>query len=99
MKSIAGLVALAAAGVLVSTSASAAREIPAACQSDAASLCPGMVPGDHKFGRCMKEHEGQVSAGCKEAARAIRKEHGGHRHEQPGMPTPAPTPATTNPAR
>jgi len=92
MKVLAALVAVAAFGTLVSTAAQA-REIPAACRSDAAALCPGLTPGDHKFGKCMKAHEGQVSSGCKEAARELRKEHGGGQHKgttgtpQPGMPS------------
>ena len=86
MKVLAGLIAVAALGTLVSTAA-VAREIPAACQSDAASFCPGMAPGDHKFGKCMKEHEGQVSSGCKEAARELRKEHGAHQHQHQGTGT------------
>ena len=94
-KVLAGFIVVAAFGSLVSTAA-VAREIPAACQRDAAALCPGMAPGDHKFGKCMKEHEGQVSSGCKEAARELRKERGaGHQHggmgstgtPQPGLPS------------
>jgi hypothetical protein len=90
-KSLAALLAAAALGTLASTSATA-RDIPAACRSDAASLCPGLVPGDHKFGKCMKSHEAQVSPACKEAAREIRKEHGGgHKGTGVGqMPTPTP---------
>src|SRR3954462_15293214 len=86
----AALLATAALGTLVSTAA-VARDIPAACRSDAAALCPGLVPGDHKFGKCMKSHEAQVSPGCKEVAREIRKEHGaGHKGTGVGqMPTPA----------
>ena len=97
MKFSAGLIAAAALVSLASTAA-VAREIPAACQRDAAALCPGMAPGDHKFGKCMKEHEGQVSSGCKEAAREIRREHGGGHHSGTGSTgTPQPMqPATGN---
>lgn len=92
MKVLAGLIAAAAFGTLVSTAA-VAHEIPAACRNDAASLCPGMTPGDHKFGKCMKAHETQVSSSCKEAARELRREKGGGQHKgttgtpQPGMPS------------
>jgi hypothetical protein len=85
---------VAAAGVLVSTSASAVRPIPGACQSDAASLCPGLVPGDHKFGKCMKSHEARVSQACKEAWRAEHHEgeHHGGVDQMPGTPVPQPVP-------
>jgi hypothetical protein len=85
-------------GILAATSV-AAREIPPACRSDAASLCPGMTPGDHQFGKCMKAHEAQVSPGCKEAARAIRKAHEGRAHKAPSggqTPTPAPVPQSSS---
>src|SRR5215831_9276231 len=53
------------------------RKIPEACQSDAATLCPGMAPGDGKFGKCMKEHRDKVSEGCKAAAKGAREHKGG----------------------
>ncbi len=95
MKVFAGLVAAAALASIVSTAA-VAHEIPAACQSDAAALCPGMAPGDHKFGKCMKEHGSQVSAGCKEAARERRKEHEGREHRGGTTGTPQPAQPSTN---
>jgi hypothetical protein len=36
------------------------------CKADAAKACPGLKPGDGKFGKCMKEHKDEISDACKE---------------------------------
>jgi hypothetical protein len=80
--------ALALAGALSAGAASAAdHPIPEACKADAASLCPGMAPGDGKFGKCMKEHRDKVSEGCRTAAKQARaghEAHGGASHPAKG---------------
>jgi len=93
---------LAAAAAALIALPSFAVQIPAACQGDAASLCPGMTPGDHKFGKCVKANESRLSPGCKEAAREMRRERKGeHQREHggvgamPGTTTPAPPPMTS----
>lgn len=35
------------------------------CREDVKKLCAGIEPGGGAILKCMKEHEGQVSAGCK----------------------------------
>jgi hypothetical protein len=74
------LAALTLAAALASVSSFAgdgAAKIPEACQNDAASLCPGMAPGDGKFGKCMKEHRDKVSEACKAAAKSAREHRAG----------------------
>jgi hypothetical protein len=66
--------ALSAAPVLAGDGS---HKIPEACQADAASLCPGMAPGDGKFGKCMKEHRDKVSEGCRTAVKQARAGHEG----------------------
>ena len=86
------LAALSLAAALASSSSFAgdgASRIPEACQNDAATLCPGMAPGDGKFGKCMKEHRDKVSEGCKAAARSAR-EHKGGKHGGKGASGAAP---------
>ena len=58
-----------------SFAADASHDVPEACRSDAASLCPG-VSGEHKLRKCMKQHHDKVSAGCRTAikhAKAVRE--------------------------
>ena len=50
------------------------------CKADAEKLCPGMHPGDGKFGPCMKEHHDQLSDACK-AKMEERKEHAEEFHK------------------
>jgi len=40
------------------------------CKADQEKLCPGLKPGDGKFGPCMKQHEAELSPECA----AFRKE-------------------------
>ena len=71
-------VAVALAGALCAVPVLAgdgSRKIPEACQADASSLCPGMAPGDGKFGKCMKEHRDKVSEGCRAAVKQARAGH------------------------
>ena len=69
---------LALAGALSAGAAFAAdggSELPEACRSDVASLCPGIAPGDRKLRKCMKQHHDQVSAGCRKAFKQARAAH------------------------
>jgi hypothetical protein len=36
------------------------------CADDAARLCKGMQQGEGRIAKCMKEHESELSPGCKE---------------------------------
>jgi hypothetical protein len=77
---------LAAAAAALIALPSFAVQIPAACQGDAASLCPGMTPGDHKFGKCVKANESRLSPACKQAAKEMRRERKGeHPREHGGV--------------
>lgn len=37
-----------------------------ACKDDAAKLCKDVDPGDGRMLKCMKEHKGDLSQGCKD---------------------------------
>jgi hypothetical protein len=70
--------ALALAGVLSTGSAFAVdAHVAEACRADAATHCPGMVPGDGNFAGCMKEHHDKLSEGCRTAIQNARH-HGRH---------------------
>ena len=64
-----------------------------ACSADLEKLCPGVQPGGGRIGQCLREHQDQVSEGCKSAlatARSRRQQMG----QQTGQPTdPAPAPS------
>lgn len=34
------------------------------CKADREKFCPGIKPGDGKFGECMKQHEAELSPEC-----------------------------------
>lgn len=42
------------------------REVAEACKDDAAKLCKDTKPGKGRILRCLKQHEGELSAACKE---------------------------------
>jgi len=50
--------------LMILTAPGAKHEGP--CKADAEKLCPGLHPGDGKYGECMKQHLDQVSDACKE---------------------------------
>jgi hypothetical protein len=43
------------------------QHVKEACKEDAAKLCKGTKPGGGKIVQCLKQHEGELSAACKEA--------------------------------
>ena len=47
------------------------------CKAEAEKLCPGMHPGDGKFGPCMKEHLAELPKECQELAAKKMSEKGG----------------------
>ena len=42
------------------------KEVAEACKDDAAKVCKGVEPGKGRILRCLKQHEGELSPGCKE---------------------------------
>ena len=70
----------------------------AACASDVQKLCAGVPPGGGRIIACLKQHQAEVSDGCKQA---IVKAMGGSRSDaSPGAVTPAapPLPEPSAPA-
>ena len=61
---IVGFVALFAA-------AAGAAEHP--CKEDAEKLCKGVEPGEGRIVRCLKQHEAELSAACKEKRDSFRE--------------------------
>ncbi|MFZ5523358.1 MAG: cysteine rich repeat-containing protein [Pseudomonadota bacterium] len=43
-----------------------ARDVAEACKDDAGRLCKDVEPGKGRILRCLKQHEGELSAACKE---------------------------------
>jgi hypothetical protein len=48
-----------------------AKAFAQACKGDIEKHCKGMRPGGGKLATCLKEHQAQLSAGCKEAFAAV----------------------------
>jgi len=44
-----------------------AKAFREACKNDARTLCKGERPGGGRIVQCLKQHEGELSADCKEA--------------------------------
>ena len=44
-------------------------EIAAACKGDAEKFCTNVKPGEGRIAQCLKQHEGELSQGCKDAAK------------------------------
>jgi len=57
-----------AAGVFCLSMAAvvSAEPVDRPCVADAGKLCKGVQPGEGRVARCMKEHEKELSPGCKE---------------------------------
>ena len=52
--------------------AAAAAPGQAACQEDSAKFCKDVPPGGGRLIRCLKTHEGELSAACRESMAAAR---------------------------
>jgi Cysteine rich repeat len=44
-----------------------------ACRGDAQSLCPSVKPGGGRVAQCLKQHEAELSAGCKTEMATIQQ--------------------------
>ena len=49
-----------------------AQALREACKDDTARFCGGVQPGGARLAQCLKQHEGELSAKCKDAAAQIR---------------------------
>ena len=61
------------------------RTAAKACMADTAKFCPGMEPGDGKWGPCLRSHEAELTDGCK-AARAAKRSARKAAHPPKGAP-------------
>ena len=81
-----------------SSSQGTANDVRAACAQDVQKLCANVPSGGGRIFACLKQHQDQVSDGCKQAvAKAMGQANGGA-----GMPpatpsAPASAPSSTNP--
>ena len=48
-----------------------------ACKGDVEKLCKDVKPGDGRILHCLKEHEQQVSSGCKNTLQEAKSKHEG----------------------
>ena len=53
-----------AAIVLIASSQIPSAQAANPCKADREKFCPGMKPGDGKYGPCMKQHEAELSPEC-----------------------------------
>jgi hypothetical protein len=65
-----------------------------ACQADIDKLCSGVEPGGGHVIQCVRQHQDQLSDGCKMALSSARANHQWRRHD--ASPDAAPS-ATTAP--
>ena len=65
--------------VLVALILAAAASHP--CMEDAQKLCQGIQPGGGRIAACLKSHQSDLSAACKEKIAGFREEAKEHREE------------------
>ena len=53
---------------LLAVSAPAVRAEEGPCKADMEKFCKGVEPGEGRVVKCMKEHEAELSEGCKKVA-------------------------------
>ena len=76
MKRILGAYLLVIAGLFIVSVAQADddKEKPGACRADVQKLCKGIQPGGGRIAACLKQHESEVSPGCKERIAEARED-------------------------
>jgi hypothetical protein len=57
-----------------------------ACQSDMQRLCAGVQPGGGALRQCLRQHQADVSDGCRSAIAAARASHRGAEGPPPNGP-------------
>ena len=62
--------------LLLSVSAAQAedKEKPRACRADVAKLCKGIQPGGGRIAMCLKQHESELSPGCRDTIAATKEQ-------------------------
>ncbi|MGC2048046.1 MAG: cysteine rich repeat-containing protein [Gallionella sp.] len=50
-----------------------AEEVDRPCMADAKKLCKDVQPGEGRIASCMKEHEKELSPGCKENIKKVKE--------------------------
>ena len=72
MIKLATLTHLVVLSLLLSVTAAQAEdnERPSACRTDIAKLCKGIYPGGGRIAMCLKQHESELSPGCRESIAA-----------------------------
>ena len=68
-------------GIALATDQPQAMDPRNACKADVEKLCPGVKPGSGQIAACLKQHESQVSAACKDA---VANRRAGKRTAAPG---------------
>jgi hypothetical protein len=75
MKRILGAYFLVIGGLLIVSAAQAEeKERPGACRADVQKLCKGDQPGGGRIAACLKQHESELSPGCRERIAEAREE-------------------------
>ncbi len=65
---------MAAAVFCITVAAEAsAQQKPGPCAEDAAKLCKGVKQGEGRMVQCLKQHENELSSGCKEQAAEVKE--------------------------
>ena len=63
-----------AASLMVSAAQAEENEHPGACRADIQKLCKGVQPGGGRIAACLKQHESEISPGCRENIAKAREE-------------------------
>jgi hypothetical protein len=75
MKRIFAAYLLIVGGLFIMSAVQAAeKERPEACRADVQKLCKGVQPGGGRIAACLKQHESELTPGCRERIAEARKE-------------------------
>jgi hypothetical protein len=75
MKRIFGAYLLVIGGLFIMSAAQAEeKEGHGACRADVQKLCKGVQPGGGRIAACLKQHESEISPGCRDRMAEARKE-------------------------
>ena len=75
MKRILGAYLLVIGGLsMVSVAQAEEKEGSGACRADVQKLCKGVQPGGGRIAACLKQHESEISPGCRERIAEAREE-------------------------